>query len=109
MKSIFVFIIFCFFFNACVFNATNGEPNMCELHGKKMHKSFVKAVYGKTYVAPNTAAYPNARKKLNQGCVIYDRKYKYAVVWTCSACTKLKRKGRKERNKVIFLFQKEES
>ncbi|WP_291276118.1 hypothetical protein [Flavobacterium sp.] len=62
-----------------------------------MHKSFVKSVYGKTYVAPNTAVYPHAKKKLNQGCVIYERKYKYAVVWSCSTCTKLKRKDKKDK------------
>lgn len=67
---------------------------MCELHGKKMHKALVRSVYGKNYVAPNTAAYPNAKKKLNQGCVVYERKYKYAIVWACSSCTKLKRKDK---------------
>ena len=98
MKKIVPYLIFLLILNSCaVLNMTPKDGSkLCDEHGQTMKKSIVKVHYGRACSDRNTSGYPNAKCVKCMGCVVRSPRYRYAIIWTCSTCTKLKRKHKRE-------------
>ena len=94
MKKILSYFVLLLILNSCaVLNMTSEHGSKtCDEHAEVMKKSMVKVQYGLFCSDRNTLDYPNAKSIKCMGCVVSNPRYRYAVIWTCRTCTKIKRK-----------------
>ena len=70
-----------------VFNATNGQENVCSLHEVKMKKTIVGTRYGNDEGPQNDINSPNAKSKQRMGCVVPSWPVRrLAKIYYCKKC-----------------------
>lgn len=74
--------------------AQKNDHKRCVVHDRAMKKSIVRVKYGR--FCPdriNTSEYPNAKRMRCMGCVVRSPRKRVAIILTCKACTRAKRKS----------------
>ena len=86
-------LIFVFTLQSCViYNATKNKEKICEIHKTEMKKTMVRAWYGKpaSWDFGNKSEYINAKESLHLGCVKRPPVKKFAIIYHCKECVKIK-------------------
>ena len=95
MKIEFILIfIFLFILQSCIIlnHTKTQQTNICKVHNIKMHKTLVKTWYGTsdTFEFYNQPEYENAKTRYHLGCVTSGFKQKFAIIYHCSQCDKVR-------------------